>query len=157
MNCFNSYAWLYCRTMLSTPFTRLVNPSNKSKIKTHGVKVLPGPFSAIDLILKFFCHDSLCVLIIQMGKIHYNANHDTELPCIPHIISCWMAWMNSLQAFLFHASYLTFLSYSCRGWWHQYPSWTPWQLHLGHFPPPAPVDSKTGLSVVIQTCKILYQ
>lgn len=35
------------------------------------VKVLPGPLSTIHLIMKLFCHNTLCISIVQMGKIDY--------------------------------------------------------------------------------------
>lgn len=34
------------------------------------VEVLPGPFSAIDLVMKLLCHYSFCVSIIQMSEVH---------------------------------------------------------------------------------------
>lgn len=40
--------------------------------QTYSVKILPGPFSSIDLILKLFCHDSLGILVIQMCQVHYS-------------------------------------------------------------------------------------
>lgn len=37
------------------------------------VQVLPGPLRPIDLVMKLFCHDPLCICIVQMGQIHYTA------------------------------------------------------------------------------------
>ena len=50
----------------------IINKKKKSQTaatfssQTYRVKILPGPFSSIDLILKLLCHDSLGVLVIQM-------------------------------------------------------------------------------------------
>ena len=56
----------------------IINKKKKSQTAatflslTYRVKILPGPFSSIDLILKLLCHNSLCVLVIQMCQVHYS-------------------------------------------------------------------------------------
>lgn len=46
------------------------SPTDWSNSPAQCVEVLPGPFSAIDLVVKFLCHDTFCICIIQMGQVH---------------------------------------------------------------------------------------
>lgn len=46
------------------------SPTDWSNSPAQCVEVLPGPFSAIDLVVKLLCHDAFCICIIQMGQVH---------------------------------------------------------------------------------------
>lgn len=46
-------------------------PTDGADGPAQRVEVLPGPFGAVDLVMKLLCHDSLSVSIIQMSQVHY--------------------------------------------------------------------------------------
>ena len=39
-------------------------------VETHSVQILPRPFRAIHLVVKLFCHNRLCVIVIQVCQVH---------------------------------------------------------------------------------------
>lgn len=45
-------------------------PTDGSDGPAQGVEVLPGPFSAVDLVVKLLCHYAFCVCIIQVSQVH---------------------------------------------------------------------------------------
>lgn len=45
-------------------------PTDGSDGPAQGVEVLPGPFSAVNLVVKLLCHYAFCVCIIQVSQVH---------------------------------------------------------------------------------------
>ena len=105
----------------------IINEKKKSQTaarfssQTYRVKILPGPFSSIDLILKLLCHDSLGILVIQMCQVHYSKRQNKIIKKNMHYAfykASSQGILNEVYRFS-HCNdntYPKFLSCSCTSW-----------------------------------------